>query len=343
MLVGHPPLAAAPCCPARWQVRNELEGSDDLRLFLGCFRHLLTSSSSSDQLRQACAQQLPAVIKAASALQPDVYSSQFHDIVTLLLADSSAEVRSTVAGQLYEHTRVAGAQAANLLTRPLARVLRDLGGGGAPCVAAAAMPQLALTLGALAAAAPSDAKRESVMADVAKALTELDAAVGARQWRLQQHLAQAFSAFPRVFGSDQVYEHFVPMALRMLAGSAAAVRPAAAEGLAVFLRYGRKEAQRAELYRRLLREFARARCCTHRAAFLHVARHLLSTFSSRWIKEWLFDATLELLYDPVPNVRLQVCCLPSHAISSCSSGTCLSAACSCPAAHPSCLALYYTL
>lgn len=30
-------------------------------------------------------------------------------------------------------------------------------------------------------------------------------------------------------------------------------------------------------------------------------------FSARVIKEWVFDLCLELLYDAVPNVRLQVC------------------------------------
>lgn len=41
---------------------------------------------------------------------------------------------------------------------------------------------------------------------------------------------------PQVFSSDQVYEHFLPMALRYLTDTAAAVRPVAAEGLACFLR-----------------------------------------------------------------------------------------------------------
>lgn len=38
-------------------------------------------------------------------------------------------------------------------------------------------------------------------------------------------------------------------------------------------------------------------------SFCHVCCYCCS---SKFIKEWVFDLCLELLYDPVPNVRLQV-------------------------------------
>ena len=55
-----------------------------------------------------------------------------------------------------------------------------------------------------------------------------------------------------------------------------------------------------------MREFARAKSFTQRGTFSHIARHLIAAFSSRFVKDWVFDLCLELLYDPVPNVRLQV-------------------------------------
>lgn len=71
-------------------------------------------------------------------------------------------------------------------------------------------------------------------------------------------------------------------------------------------RYNRREKQRAELFLRLIREYARGRTFTARLAFSDVCRHVVKRFSSRFIKDWMFDLCLELLYDPVPNVRLQV-------------------------------------
>lgn len=55
---------------------------------------------------------------------------------------------------------------------------------------------------------------------------------------------------------------------------------------------------------RIIRDLCRGRSFTSRLAFVEVARHALARFSSRFVKDWLFDLCLELLYDPVPNVRL---------------------------------------
>ena len=68
----------------------------------------------------------------------------------------------------------------------------------------------------------------------------------------------------------------------------------------------RKEKQRADLYLRIIRDLCRARCYTQRIAFAELAQHLVRRFSSRWVKEYVFDMCIELLYDPVPNVRIVV-------------------------------------
>ncbi len=54
---------------------------------------------------------------------------------------------------------------------------------------------------------------------------------------MQASLASSFPHFHQIFTSDQIYEHFLPMAFRILSQSAAAARPTAAEGIACILRY----------------------------------------------------------------------------------------------------------
>ena len=71
--------------------------------------------------------------------------------------------------------------------------------------------------------------------EICRALVDLEAGV-AHAWRIRLSLAQAFPSFHLVFSSEQVYEHFVPMACRFLSGAVASIRPAAAEGLVCFLR-----------------------------------------------------------------------------------------------------------
>ncbi len=65
--------------------------------------------------------------------------------------------------------------------------------------------------------------------------------------------------------------------------------------------------QRAETFLKLIREYARGKSFSLRMGFAEVARCMVRMYSSRFVKDWVFDLSLELLYDPVPNVRLQVC------------------------------------
>ncbi|GIL70257.1 hypothetical protein Vretimale_3531 [Volvox reticuliferus] len=268
---------------------------DDSVLFFSCFKHLATKSDV--ELRRLCAGQLPAVLRAATALSATAFAQQFQDTLISLATDPDVEVRKTVAGQLHEVARVVGKDCPALLTRPLCRLLRD----EALAVPAALLPTLTQCLGHWLIR--DETRRDVAMGELAKALLELEAATK-RNWRMQQQLAMAFTIFPQVFSSDQVHEHFLPIAFRYLTDTAAAVRPVAAEGLVCFLRYNRREKQRAEIMMRIIREFCRGRSFVSRITFVDIAAALLRRFSSRFIKEYAFDLVLELLYDPVPNVRL---------------------------------------
>ncbi|GFR43586.1 hypothetical protein Agub_g4683 [Astrephomene gubernaculifera] len=273
---------------------------DDSVLFFSCFKHLATKSDV--ELRRLCAGQLPAVLRAATALAAAAFSQQFQDTLNSLATDADVEVRKTVAGQLHEVARVVGKDCPALLTRPLCRLLRD----EAPAVQSALLPTLTQCL--VHWSIRDESRRDAAMGELAKALLEMEAATK-RNWRMQQQLAVAFPIFPQIFSSDQVFEHFVPVVFRYLTDTAAAVRPVAAEGLVCFMRYNRREKQRAEMLLRIIRDYCRGRSFTARITFVDIATHLLRRFSSRFIKEYIFDLVLELLYDPVPNVRLSATAL----------------------------------
>ncbi|KAG2485883.1 hypothetical protein HYH03_015466 [Edaphochlamys debaryana] len=268
---------------------------DDAVLFFSCFKHLATKADT--ELRRLCAAQLPAVVKAATALAAAAFQQQFQDTLNNLATDPDIEVRKIVAGSLHELARTVGRDCPPLLTRPLCRLLRD----EAPAVQAALLPTLPQCLPHWALR--DEARREAAMGELAKAILELEVGTK-RNWRLQLQLAQAFPGFPQVFSSDQVYEYFLPIVLRYLTDTAAAVRPVAAEGLVCFLRYSRREKQRADMMLRIIRDFCRGRSFQARITYVDIAGHMLRRFSSRFVKEFVFDSVLELLYDPVPNVRL---------------------------------------
>ncbi|KAG2451341.1 hypothetical protein HYH02_003945 [Chlamydomonas schloesseri] len=268
---------------------------DDSVLFFSCYKHLATKADV--ELRKLCASQLPAVLRAATALTAAAFSQQFQDTLNNLATDQDVEVRKTLAGLFHEVARVVGKDCVQLLTRPLCRLLRD----ESLAVQAVLLPNLTATLAHWSIR--DEARRDAAMGELAKALLELESGAK-RNWRLQQQLAASFPMFPQVFSSDQIYEYFMPLAFRYLTDTAAVVRPVAAEGLVCFLRYNRREKQRAEVLLRIVREFCRGKSYTARLTFVDIATHFLRRFSSRFVKDYIFDLVLELLYDPVPNVRL---------------------------------------
>lgn len=79
----------------------------------------------------------------------------------------------------------------------------------------------------------------------------------------------------------QINEHFLPMALRYMAGGVAPVREAAADAVVVFMRHNRKQAQRTDIYCKLLRDYARAKSHWRRMTFIDACHHVVRRFSTK--------------------------------------------------------------
>ena len=80
----------------------------------------------------------------------------------------------------------------------------------------------------------------------------------------------------------QINEHFLPMALRYMGAGVAPVRESAADAVVVFMRHNRKQAQRTDIYCKLMREFARAKAHTRRMSFIDACQYIVRRFSSRY-------------------------------------------------------------
>ena len=79
----------------------------------------------------------------------------------------------------------------------------------------------------------------------------------------------------------QINEHFLPMASRHMAGGVAPVRGAAADALVAFMRDNRKQAQRTDIYCKLLRDYARAKSHWRRMTFIDACHHVVRRFSTK--------------------------------------------------------------
>ncbi|KAF5829638.1 armadillo-type protein [Dunaliella salina] len=277
-------------------MKKEFE-REDLMSLHSCYKHF--ASKSDTELRRCCASQLVPTAKAACSLDPHAFTEHYSDTFQHLSMDSDEQVRLSIATHLHEIARFISKDCCcGVLTRPLVALLRD----DSSAVQSAVLPMLNTTLHHLTTSAD---RRDHLVHEVLSALVDMEANCG-RNWRIQVHLASSFPRFHEVFSSEQIHDHFLPMAFRFLSHSAAAVRPVAAEGIASFFRHCKGEHQRSEIFLRLVREFARGRSFTQRAAFGDVCFNVVKRFSSRFIKDWFFDLILDLLYDSVPNIRLQI-------------------------------------
>lgn len=271
------------------QCKEVLDDEADQQLCLGCFKHL--ASRPDAELRRACAGQLAGVLKACKSPQV-VFSQQLADTLYSLSTDvADEEVRHTMATTFHEVASQLGKPAGQLLLKPLLALLKDIN----PDVSSALLPKLPVSLGAIVS--PDDPKTSAASAALQQAILQLEASAG-RRWRLQADLASAFTSFPSIFDSDVIVDQFLPVAYRLATDSAAAVQAHAAEAIIAILCATKSDRKRADIFTRLIRDYARAKPCFHRMAFVEMCFQCEKKCGGRFVKEYVLDLCLELLKDP---------------------------------------------
>ncbi|XP_040025602.2 serine/threonine-protein phosphatase 4 regulatory subunit 4 isoform X3 [Gasterosteus aculeatus] len=85
------------------------------------------------------------------------------------------------------------------------------------------------------------------------------------------------------------------------------VQKEAARTFCTFLRYNRKHERRQEMMERLIQELAQGRSYWNRLRFLDVCETASEIFSRKYFNKYFLIAALELVQDPVVNVRYKLC------------------------------------
>ncbi|DBA65676.1 TPA: hypothetical protein ACH3X2_002731 [Trebouxia sp. C0005] len=280
------------------QVVADIDNDLEVGVFLGAYRQL--AQRQDLETRRLCAESCAAVLKAAT---PRRYATHVHEALTALVADPDQEVRRLMALQFHDICKMLGKErCAQYMKRPFLNLLGD----ESNAVRVQVMASLVQTLDQFCIA--NEEARTRAFADFLPALLAADAGCG-YCWRIHHHLMLALPHFVHMFTSDEINEHFLPMALRYMAGGVAPVREAAADAVVVFMRHNRKQAQRTDIYCKLLRDYARAKSHWRRMTFIDACHHVVRRFSTKFFKTYFLDTCLELTADPVPNVRLHLTAL----------------------------------
>uniref|UniRef100_A0A3Q3GHP0 Protein phosphatase 4, regulatory subunit 4 n=1 Tax=Labrus bergylta TaxID=56723 RepID=A0A3Q3GHP0_9LABR len=128
------------------------------------------------------------------------------------------------------------------------------------------------------------------------------------RWRLHEKLLQRYSYLARLLPGEVLHQSFSPRIFIILTtNKVLPVQKEAARTFCMFLRYNRKHDQRQEMMERLIQDLAQGRSYWNRLRFLDICEMATEIFSRKYFNKHFLMPALELVHDPVANVRYKLC------------------------------------
>uniref|UniRef100_A0A3Q3KLS2 Protein phosphatase 4, regulatory subunit 4 n=1 Tax=Mastacembelus armatus TaxID=205130 RepID=A0A3Q3KLS2_9TELE len=128
------------------------------------------------------------------------------------------------------------------------------------------------------------------------------------RWRLHEKLLQRYSCLARLLSGELLHQSFTPRIFIILTtNKVLPVQKEAARTFCTFLRYNRRQEQRQEMMERLIQDLAQGRSYWNRLRFLDVCEMATEIFSRKYFNNHFLIPALELVHDPVANVRYKLC------------------------------------
>mmetsp|Transcript_29490 Transcript_29490/g.56637 ORF Transcript_29490/g.56637 Transcript_29490/m.56637 type:complete len:789 (+) Transcript_29490:288-2654(+) len=278
------------------QVTSDFQNEDDWNIFYQVFKSL--THSQDPKLRQLAAFNFPGVLHSMGVRK---YAMHLHGAYTHLCADPCDEVRECVAAGFLEVLRILGKdRALTYLKDSFLKLVADSNKE----VQKKILSNLACVVEMFSVANETD--RLSALGEILPALLAVKANLG-QSWRLQVLVMQALPLFINHATPDQQFEVLVPLCFKEITSAVVPIKSAAAAALCLILRHLRRVSQRNEVLQRIVREFGKGKSCWSRILYVELCEHLGVHFSRRYFREHFLEAAVELLQDPVPNVRMRAC------------------------------------
>ncbi|XP_062323373.1 serine/threonine-protein phosphatase 4 regulatory subunit 4 isoform X6 [Osmerus eperlanus] len=253
-------------------------------------------------VRRNCAYNFPAMVLFA---EPNHFLTELYPTFSSLCHDPEISVRRTVADGFHEIVKLLGPNV-HFIHKELVVLLQD----DSLEVLDAFLTHVQETL-ELATSRGEGAGLESKVnvPDLVAALAAAEQkAASSLRWRVHEKLLQRYACLPRVVSGDQIYFRFLQRMFAIVTTTnVLPVQKEAARTLCMFLRYNRKQEQRQEIIGKVLQELGQGRSYWSRLRYLDLCEIAIELFSkSYFCKNFLIQA-LELVNDPVANVRYKLC------------------------------------
>ncbi|KAK1796046.1 hypothetical protein P4O66_009155, partial [Electrophorus voltai] len=267
-------------------------------------------------VRTNCAYNFPAMVLFAD---PNHFLSELYRTFSSLCHDPEISVRRTAAEGFHEVVKLLGPNV-HYVHKELIILLQDdsleimdfLVWSVLAQVLDALLNHLQDTL-ELATSRGEGTGPESKQVNVPELVPALVAAeqkaASSLRWRVHEKLLQRYSCLPRVITGDQIYFRFLQRMFGIITtNSVLPVQREAARTLCMFLRYNRKQEQRQEIISKITQELAQGRSYWNRLRFLDLCEIAIDLFSKSYFCKYFLIQALELVSDPVANVRPMPLC-----------------------------------
>nr|XP_014352688.1 PREDICTED: serine/threonine-protein phosphatase 4 regulatory subunit 4 isoform X2 [Latimeria chalumnae] len=254
-------------------------------------------------VRKNCAYNIPAMVLF---VEPQNFQLELYSTFSSLCNDPAILVRKTAALGFHEVAKLLSPNI-HLIHKELVALLQD----NSLEVLDTLLDYLPETLELMTTggdSAGSDTKLVNIP-DLIPALTaaEQKAALSLK-WRVHEKMLQKYSCLPHVISSDQIYYRFLHrMFTIIINNNVLPVQRAAAKTLCIFLRHNRKQEQRQEIINKLIDQLGRGKSYWNRLRFLDTCEFVMELFSKSFFCKYFFLSVLELVNDPVANVRIKLC------------------------------------
>ncbi|MBN3309093.1 PP4R4 phosphatase, partial [Amia calva] len=237
---------------------------------------------------------------------PKCFLSELYSTFSSLCHDPEISVRRTSASGFHEVVQLLGPNV-HYIHKELIALLQD----DSLEVLDALMNNLQETL-ELATSRGEGAASENKQVNIPDLIQALTAAeqkaATSLKWRIHEKVLQRYSCLPRVISGDQIYFRFLQRMFTITTtNNVLPVQRESARTLCVFLRYNRKQEQRQEIISKLVEQLGQGRSYWNRLRYLDLCEIAMEIFSKSYFCKYFLIPALELVNDPVANVRYKLC------------------------------------
>ncbi|XP_036066531.1 serine/threonine-protein phosphatase 4 regulatory subunit 4 isoform X1 [Oryzias melastigma] len=253
-------------------------------------------SSESVLIRCNCCYNLPAMVVF---VDPAHFASELYSSFSSLCTDPEVSVRRSAAASFHQVLKLISPNS-HLVHKEFLLLLQD----DSLEVLDALMNHLEETLELLVLGEDS-----LMLPELLSVLLLAEQKVGSSlRWRLHEKLLQQYSCLARLLSGELLHQSFSHRIFSLLiTNKVLPVQKEAARTLCTIMRYNRKQEQRQEMMEHLIQDLALGRSYWNRLRFLDVCEIATEIFSKKYFNKHFLVPALELVHDPIANVRYKLC------------------------------------